>query len=239
MAGVKWTDNDAKMKMLERELKQFARVSVTVGVHGTGETGKNERGQYVTVEKPEGGKADATVAQIAAWQEFGTEKIPERSFLRAGIKEGMPEIIAAYDQMFGGVIDQKVTARQASNLIGVVATGQVRAKIFNGLKPELSVATRVARLRRTKAGRGLVNRGMKALRSAVNGGNSASGFARWTGGVGKHGRWVKSKGKNLKHQKALMALEDALSDSFQPLRDTGQLVGSIAYQVDKKAKGGR
>lgn len=236
--AVQWTDNDKKMRDLERELRQFSRISITVGVHGTGESGRNERGRTVTVEKPEDAKGDVTMAQIAAWQEFGTERIPERSFLRAGIKDGMPQIIQAYDKAFGGTIDGKATANAAANLVGVIATGSVRAKIFDGLKPELALATKVNRIRRTKKGRGIVNRGMKALRAAVNGGNSPSGFARWTGGVGKHGRWVASRAKNIGHQKALMQLEDALSGSFQPLLDTGQLVGSIAYQVEK-SKGGK
>ena len=190
--AVQWTDHDLGMKKIERELRRLAKVAVTVGVHGTGEIGKDDKDRTVRVDEHTGpGKNDEPIvmAQLAAIHEFGTDTIPERSFIRAGVDDAGRKLQQAYDTGYQRILDGKATAPDAGNLLGVIAVGAIKLKILEGLQPELAPATKK---RRDK--------------SKVTGKRLRSNNAVYTG--------------------------------YQPLLDSGQLEGSIAYQVEK-SKGGK
>jgi hypothetical protein len=173
--------------------------------------------------------------QLAAIHEFGTDKIPERSFLRAGIDGAKSEIHGVMSTGLEGILKGQATGREILTLVGIVAESAVKAKIASGIAPALAESTKIARLRMTKAGRGVVNRGQRAARAHVMA--NGSGFAKFVRGAGgankfRGGKWTNGKG-NKNHEKALAKLQDAMSGKFTPLRNTGQLIQSITFKVGR------
>jgi hypothetical protein len=184
--GATITDRDQGMKAIERELRRLARVVVTVGVHGTGEMGKDDRNKSVQVVDHVGASAGSepiAMPQLAAIHEFGTDTIPERSFIRAGIDNGEKQLSKAYDKGVARICDAVGTAKNAGELLGVIAVGAIKRRIFDGIPPALATVTK------------------------------------------KRRDTSKITGKRLKSN-------NASQGGYTPLVDTGQLAGSIAYQVD-------
>jgi hypothetical protein len=77
--------------------------------------------------------ADGTsVAQVAAWNEFGTETIPERPALRTGIKRAQPGVRALNKANLKGVIDGRMAASRALGLLGEYGKSEVQRAIVAG-----------------------------------------------------------------------------------------------------------
>lgn len=72
-----------------------------------------------------------STAGIARVHEFGSPKknIPERSFLRAGIRAANEELIALSKRDMKKVVRGKMTMTMAMNRLGVMAVGQVQKYI--------------------------------------------------------------------------------------------------------------
>ena len=253
-ASVKFTDNRKLQDHIRGQVKRLRGMVVTVGVHGTGSHGRNERGGSVTVKQhdDDSGKP-IDMPMLAAIHEFGTDKIPERSFIRAGIDAGRNAIANAYDVGMAPLLTGEGSARRVCDLIGVSATSAIKGHVYSGLGPPLAESTKLARIAKTKTGRKVINRAARATRAA-EAGSKLGGygphrayqaqpmrFARFDRSKGKFlnpkatsglraGQWVKTRASG-KHVKALDALASALGGVFKPLIDTGQLVQSIAYEV--------
>ena len=73
-----------------------------------------------------------SVAQVAAWNEFGTERIPERPALRTGIQRAQPGALALNRRTAKAVIDGRMAAAQALGLLGEFAAGEVKKAIIAG-----------------------------------------------------------------------------------------------------------
>ena len=184
--AVTWSDKDLGLKAIERELRRLAKTTVTAGVHGTGELGKDDKGQSVQVQQHLAGSPGSEpidMPLLASIHEFGTDTIPERSFVRSGVDQGNKRIAKAYDKGVERICAGTGTAKNAGELLGVVAVGAIKMRIFDGIAPELAPATKK---RRDK--------------SKLTGKRLKSGNAEQTG--------------------------------YTPLLDSGQLAGSIAYQVE-------
>lgn len=69
------------------------------------------------------------MAQIAAQNEFGTNSIPERSFMRTAFDQNQKEILERLQYQYGLIIDGKVTINKSLNFIGQIITGLIQAKI--------------------------------------------------------------------------------------------------------------
>jgi len=88
------------------------------------------RGEHrVLVGVPRGAGAEengASLAQVAAWTEFGTATSPERPFLRGGVREALPQVrrLAASD--LSGVARGTMTMNTALERTGVIAAGEVK-----------------------------------------------------------------------------------------------------------------
>lgn len=107
-----------------------------------------------------------SLALVAAVNEFGTAPgtvpvIPERSFLRAGIREGMPEFERLNRRSVKAVVDGTMTEDRALDLLGVAAVGVVKRKIIDGPFAENAPSTK----RRKGSDKPLVDSG--ALRTAI------------------------------------------------------------------------
>jgi hypothetical protein len=80
--------------------------------------------------------SDATIAEIAAYNEFGTrdsnndELIPERPFLRTTIKEELhPVYLPLMEELLQLVLNGKISEAQAVGLLGEKAVADVKNKI--------------------------------------------------------------------------------------------------------------
>jgi hypothetical protein len=121
-------DRDRGFRALTRRLAGTARRRVTVGIHE--DVGGEARG-------------DATLAEIAAFQEFGTVHIPERSFLRATVDQGQEQIRTLQRKLGRAVVSnkQRMDPRRALELLGLRITSMIQARIRGGIDPELAQST--------------------------------------------------------------------------------------------------
>lgn len=116
------TDTDRGMRDLLARCKS-ANTSITVGVHG-----------------PEGGEThegggSATVADVANYNEFGTWRIPARSFIGAWFDEYYPENRGHFTDALRAVVKGPLTLAQALAALGALFVGQVQRRIVQGIPP--------------------------------------------------------------------------------------------------------
>ena len=155
-ASVRITDNRKLEQHILAQLKRLRSSVVTVGVHGTGESGRDEKNRSVTVKQHvEEGSPPIDMPMLAAIHEFGTDKIPERSFIRAGVDSAHKTFQRVYDEGMDAIAAGTGTAQKVANSIGVAATSAIKMTMFDGIAPELAPATKLARIRSTKKGRKL------------------------------------------------------------------------------------
>ena len=87
---------------------------VTLGVHGQDD------------ELVDG---EVRLVEIAAFHEFGTRRVPERSFLRRTVDAQSVRWGELSRRLVGRVVDRKMSARAAMALQGEVAAGDVKRTI--------------------------------------------------------------------------------------------------------------
>jgi len=105
------TDRDLGLKAFIRQLEQARRVEVVVGIH-------------------EDAKADGkSIAFYAACNEYGTNDIPSRPFMRAAFDENVSKIKADMDSQAGEVMAGRSTVRQALSVIGMNHQDRVQRTI--------------------------------------------------------------------------------------------------------------
>lgn len=121
---------------------------------------KNVQGSHVKVgvlgdEPREDGKASNL--EVAIYNEFGTSKIPERSFLRSAFKKHEREYVDALGKLIKAHIERGYDLRRGLDLIGQKMVSDVRAQITEGagIPPPNAPAT----VARKKSDRPLVDTG--------------------------------------------------------------------------------
>lgn len=106
---------DELKKFIER-MKSIKSAYVTIGVH-------EDAGQY---------QDGTSVVSVALWNEFGTETIPSRPFMRS-VAYGMEaDINRLREKVLGEVVDGRKTAEKALEEIGFFVREQIKNKIVNG-----------------------------------------------------------------------------------------------------------
>lgn len=98
-----------------------AGARVTVGIHADANPVHIRRKN----EKP--GTVKATVAEIATWNHFGTERIPARPFLDVGVQSQMNKILKAGKEVF----EKKKNLGLVVDAMGGEAVGAVQEYISN------------------------------------------------------------------------------------------------------------
>ena len=98
---------------IDAVMRRVKKAAVTVGIH-------SDAGSY-----PDG----KTVAAIGAWNEFGTETIPERPFLRSTFAEKKSDYERIMRKVVQRALQGKETAAVGIEKLGRVADGDVKAKI--------------------------------------------------------------------------------------------------------------
>jgi len=140
-------DTDKGLKALLQRCKE-SKAAITVGVHA-----EEGAAQY------EGG---ATVADVATYNEFGTERIPARPFL-SGWFDANREQISAQLKKAGERIVKGVAVTLALDVVAQWAAGGVQKGIAQGVPPPNAPST----AKRKGSATALVNTGQ--LRSSIRG----------------------------------------------------------------------
>ena len=113
-----------------RKLKRFLRRAKAVR-----SIKRVEVGFFATSRYPDG----TPVTNVAAWNEFGTRRIPERPFMRrASVKAEKPLVEVARR-----VIDPEkmVVDRKVGGILGEVLKGEIQRSITQLRRPPLAVST--------------------------------------------------------------------------------------------------
>lgn len=110
-----------RMKKIRENLHQMQRAFVTIGVH-------EDAGQYDGGDGPQ-------VWQVALWNEFGTDTIPERSFFRSAIDGAEGEINAWREEAIQKIIAGEETVEHALESIGFKIQVLVQNKIQSNIPP--------------------------------------------------------------------------------------------------------
>lgn len=123
--------NKAGEQRLRSALSKIGGGYVTVGVH-------DGAGRYTN---------GARVEQVAAWMEFGTMHIPERSFIRSAINEDLPRINKWRTELLGKLVAGKTTVERALGALGMRVQILVQNQIKSGLLPENSASVQALKRR--------------------------------------------------------------------------------------------
>ena len=83
----------------------------------------------------------ATVGEIAEFHEFGTETIPQRSFIRAWYDENFERNRALFKIMMARVTRGQLTQEQAFHQLGSLFVAQIQQRIVDGIPSPLADST--------------------------------------------------------------------------------------------------
>lgn len=109
-------DTDKGLQNILKNVKEFKNIVVKVGIQGAEANRRNE---------------GIRVVDYATANEYGTDKIPERSFIRSTVDDnkGFKDEI---NHAFTSVITGKDTPRSAMAKVGIIARDDIIAKINKG-----------------------------------------------------------------------------------------------------------
>lgn len=131
---------------------------------------KGAKDAYVTIGLHEDAgtypDADVSVVQVGLWNEFGTETIPERSWLRSTLSDNISEIKAVRLLAIAKMMKGEMDLEGALNLIGFRIQVMVQNKIKSNVAPELSPATAAMKAKKGIAVQTLIQSGLM-LRSVT------------------------------------------------------------------------
>lgn len=128
MITAKVTDRDRGLKKLKRNLKKSGKHLVKVGIFGDKADQAHANTQKSNVE-------------IAGFHEFGTGKIPQRSFIRATVDAEIGKIKQLQRVLGRKVVQGKITEEQGLGTIGIFLVAAIQKRIQGGISPELKPAT--------------------------------------------------------------------------------------------------
>lgn len=128
--NLKLRDRDLGWNEVQAQLARLAReqLHVVVGVIGAPAAANHQGGKL-------------TVGEIASFHEFGTRRLPQRSFIRAGIDEYKDAIQRRAVLVGQGITIGKFTAEQALSLLGEYTVGVLKQRIANGILPANAPST--------------------------------------------------------------------------------------------------
>lgn len=135
--------DDSKMKHIFNELEKLKKSYVIIGIQ---EGNKEIEGLLVS--------------QYMFWNEFGTKYIPERPFMRNWFDSNLNQIKNFIKNLYTKVLDGKITANRALNLLGQYAQDGIRKSILNTTTPPNAPST----IKRKKSSHPLIDTG-QALNS--------------------------------------------------------------------------
>lgn len=93
----------------------------------------------VKVGFPKGSSED--ILDRAAYNEFGTRKMPERPFMRNGLRDGVPEIKRASRTIAKRIVRGQLSAKQGLNQLGIKGKQLIQESITDLSDPANSPVT--------------------------------------------------------------------------------------------------
>lgn len=150
------------------------RVTITVGIHGAEGADVHTGGTFAEDGALEPGSRALTVAEVAAFHEFGVPPfqlpsgaihpgIPQRTFIRGWFDESQDFIRETLRSQMTQVVANKLPVEKAMARIALAFEGSVKQRIARGIAPALSPVTIAAK----GSSKPLIDRGQ--LRAAVRG----------------------------------------------------------------------
>lgn len=128
MIALKLTIEDIKDPSFEKIIQEVRKLNlsyVSVGFHNTA-------GQY-----PDG----TNIVQVAAWNEFGTEHSPERSFIRSAIDDNAAKLDKWRYEAIQNILENGWTAEKALEMIGFRLQILIQNKIKSNVPPPNAPST--------------------------------------------------------------------------------------------------
>ena len=111
---------------LVKDFKVYGNSRVTIGVHSKLSKGAKFRGSE---KYPD---SDATVAEVAFFNEFGTRRAPERSFIRSTVDAHQNEYFLMVKNLTSRIIKQSISVQGALDAIGFRVVNDIKTKILTG-----------------------------------------------------------------------------------------------------------
>lgn len=133
-AQIKIKDTDLGFKKIVAELKTLGTKEVLIGIQEGSKTKTIVKGGRKS-------KSGEDIAIYAAKNEFGTDTIPQRSFMRSAFDENIDFINAVIQNQYSKIVDGRNTVKQSLDLIGRTVEGLVKQKIRSIYLPPNSQAT--------------------------------------------------------------------------------------------------
>lgn len=125
------------------------RAEITVGVHSGDAAHTHGSGEGLTI------------GDIAGFHEFGTQTVPQRSFIRGWFDERQEFIASTLRTQFQQVLDGKRPIEQAAERAALALEGDLKQRILENIPPPLRPAT----IKRKGSSLALVDQGI--LRNAI------------------------------------------------------------------------
>jgi hypothetical protein len=122
-------------------------------------------------EEPHVGSKGLRNVDIAVYHEFGTEKIPQRSFIRTARKDNLKKWIKATLNLQRKIYQGRMTVSKALDILGLKLQKDIKRKITQGDPSwdDLADSTKISRLKKGSGDKGpirpLVDTGQ--MRNAV------------------------------------------------------------------------
>lgn len=135
---------------IKKELEYASKHYIKVGLPEDSHVGESKR-------RGSGRKSTSNMldmVKIAAINEFGGKKIPERSFIRATIDINRRQIIDFQEKMYDKVLKGEYTASKALGLLGEYVVSKTRNRIRT-MTPPNALST----VRRKKSSKPLIDTG--------------------------------------------------------------------------------
>lgn len=115
-------DVDKGMGAIEKQLELMSKSYVLVGFQQGGVTRSETKGKRTK-------QAGLSMPEIAAQNEFGTNEIPARPFMRTSFDENIQKINKAIQNEYEKIIDGKSTVKKSLTLIGLFMENLIKMKI--------------------------------------------------------------------------------------------------------------
>lgn len=118
-------DKDLGFKRIVREVNASKNSYTQVGFQGD-EKEKNSK---------------ARVVDVAAFNEFGTDRIPQRSFVRTSFDRVLPKLNSLIDKLYRDFLLGHIGAKKSLSIVGEYMKGEMQKQIDMTLTPPNAQST--------------------------------------------------------------------------------------------------
>jgi hypothetical protein len=147
--SIKIIDNKSEFTKLLSEIKKAGKSYTQVGYQGDEKENKKDKDGNIE-------KSKATIVEVAAYNEFGTKNIPERSFMRKAFDRVEHQIDKLTNNLYIEVCTGKKTTKKALAIVGEFLKSEIQKQIDMTIEPKNAEST----IRRKKSSHPLIDTGL-------------------------------------------------------------------------------